>query len=268
MNFASTDALIESVMDFQMNGIIDIPYMLGPRFDTVNMFYSSPEYYTECKYKEMQASRQMHHRRDEEGEGIFASEQIETSPPIGKQAAAVKMSVKTDDFFPYSDCEHCFWTGYFSSRASLKRFERVASSFLLSTRQIESMLDVTSAEEKDSATCEARFHDLEDGLGVLQHHDGVSGTSKQHVAYDYAQRVQQGINSVTPCTLKKLKRLFLGVQASDNHWTDLSFCQLLNETICEVAQVRRVVQQFHMGSRRQKGLSIMLLCFVYVVPCI
>jgi hypothetical protein len=122
MNFASTDALIESVMDFQMNGMIDIPFMLGPRFDRVNMFYSSPEYYTECKYKEMQASRRMHHRRGEDGEGISGAEQGEASARIGKQAEAVKMSVKTDDFFPYSDCEHCFWTGYFTSRASLKRF--------------------------------------------------------------------------------------------------------------------------------------------------
>ena len=32
-------------------------------------------------------------------------------------------------------------------------------------------------------------------MGVLQHHDAVSGTEKQHVADDYAQRVSQGIDS-------------------------------------------------------------------------
>ena len=29
-------------------------------------------------------------------------------------------------------------------------------------------------------------------MGVLQHHDAVSGTSKQHVANDYAKRLYIG----------------------------------------------------------------------------
>jgi hypothetical protein len=32
-------------------------------------------------------------------------------------------------------------------------------------------------------------------MGVAQHHDAVSGTEKQHVADDYAQRLAQGIDS-------------------------------------------------------------------------
>ena len=32
-------------------------------------------------------------------------------------------------------------------------------------------------------------------MGILQHHDAVSGTEKQHVASDYAQRVSTGIDS-------------------------------------------------------------------------
>ncbi len=31
-----------------------------------------------------------------------------------------------------------------------------------------------------------------DAMGVAQHHDAVSGTSKQHVAYDYALRISKG----------------------------------------------------------------------------
>jgi hypothetical protein len=33
-------------------------------------------------------------------------------------------------------------------------------------------------------------------MGVVQHHDGVSGTEKQAVAFDYAQRLSDGINAV------------------------------------------------------------------------
>ena len=38
--------------------------------------------------------------------------------------------VKTDDFFPYVYREHSFWTGYFTSRPSLKYFVKQASNFL------------------------------------------------------------------------------------------------------------------------------------------
>ena len=32
-------------------------------------------------------------------------------------------------------------------------------------------------------------------MGVVQHHDAVSGTEKQHVANDYAQRLSQGADA-------------------------------------------------------------------------
>ena len=33
---------------------------------------------------------------------------------------------------------------------------------------------------------------LREAMGVAQHHDAVSGTEKQHVAYDYAKRLAIG----------------------------------------------------------------------------
>lgn len=190
--------------------------MFGPRFDRVNLFFSSPEYYTKCKFDETQSS---------------AAQSKDESNVEGN----AKLSIKRDDFFPYSDCEHCFWTGYLTSRAGFKRLERVASSFLLAARQIESMLDYTG--NVDPFQCEKPFHELEDASGVAQHHDGVSGTAKQHVTNDYSKRLQRGIDGVSGCAVRKVRRLLLGSNASD-YLKDLSQCQLLNETICEVSQVR------------------------------
>jgi lysosomal alpha-mannosidase len=31
-------------------------------------------------------------------------------------------------------------------------------------------------------------------MGIAQHHDAVSGTEKQEVAFDYAQRLSQGVD--------------------------------------------------------------------------
>lgn len=39
-------------------------------------------------------------------------------------------SLKHDDFFPYADGPHQFWTGYFTSRPSFKRYERLSNNFL------------------------------------------------------------------------------------------------------------------------------------------
>jgi lysosomal alpha-mannosidase len=43
---------------------------------------------------------------------------------------------KTDDFFPYANHLHGYWTGYFTSRAALKRYERHANNILQVTRQL------------------------------------------------------------------------------------------------------------------------------------
>lgn len=51
-----------------------------------------------------------------------------------KHQEGLAWTVKTDDFFPYADGEHAYWTGYFTSRPLLKGFERYTSSWLQVTR--------------------------------------------------------------------------------------------------------------------------------------
>ena len=36
------------------------------------------------------------------------------------EAKEMKWNVKTDDFFPYASDPHAYWTGYFTSRSTLK----------------------------------------------------------------------------------------------------------------------------------------------------
>uniref|UniRef100_A0A674B778 Lysosomal alpha-mannosidase n=1 Tax=Salmo trutta TaxID=8032 RepID=A0A674B778_SALTR len=45
--------------------------------------------------------------------------------------------LKGDDFFPYADSAHDFWTGYFTSRPALKRYERISNSYLQTCNQLE-----------------------------------------------------------------------------------------------------------------------------------
>ena len=210
INFANLDLLISTTLELQRLNHIDISALFGPRYDKVNIFYSSPEYYTECKHTELQ-----------EASKPKIPQNLRNNPVSDLS----DLLVKRDDFMPYSDCDHCFWTGYFTSRASLKRLERVASSFLLASRQINSM-------SIGSSNCEKELRILEDASGIAQHHDGVSGTSKQHVAFDYAKKLQHGINEASSCSMKTIKDYLLGGNHSEA-LEDLEFCQLLNETKCE-----------------------------------
>lgn len=75
---------------------------------------------------------------------------------------------KEDDFFPYASDPNAFWTGYFTSRATLKRFERVGNNWLQACKQ----LDVLAAHE---GTFEWKLSKLKEAMGVMQHHDAVAG---------------------------------------------------------------------------------------------
>ena len=278
VNFANLDALLGTIARLQEEDHDYISSMFGSEYDAINVFYSSPEYYTVCKHNETVQSRiikqEKHTFETTEPSNSSSMElsknqqhQHSQTKPINNNNKTptnnVQWSVKRDDFFPYSDCPHCFWTGYFASRPALKRFERVGSSFLLAIRQIESLhasQDANKMHHKAAATAQLSpnlralsthnskrddedeesffcgqqtMFELEDAIGILQHHDGVSGTSKQHVAYDYAKRLQAGIHAVLPCTIRKLQQILLG--NNNHHILDLEYCQLLNETRCDVS---------------------------------
>ena len=54
---------------------------------------------------------------------------------------------KTDDFFPYASHPHGFWTGYFTSRAALKRYERYSNNVLQVIRQLNGFAQMNQRKE-------------------------------------------------------------------------------------------------------------------------
>lgn len=71
---------------------------------------------------------------------------------------------------------------------------------------------------------------LERAMGVTQHHDAVSGTSKQHVANDYALRLAKGRDAAAPLLSSTLGAL--------SGYADAPFvlCDLHNVTICATTE--------------------------------
>jgi hypothetical protein len=223
-NFQNLDLLIDATRRILGSGEIKVSDFLGDRFDKVAIFYSTPERYTQCKYADLVNSK--------------ASMEDEGVPSKYNPAEWKNSSPKGNDFFPYADCAHCWWTGFYTSRQGLKRMERVGSSFLHAARQIESIAKLILPQKRSprlttSAWNASPLYELEDAMGVVQHHDGVSGTSKQHVAYDYAKRIAAGMNKANLFVTDALSKLLLNKNGTLGN---LSYCSLLNETICSVSQ--------------------------------
>lgn len=94
---------------------------------------------------------------------------------------------KLDDFFPYADRPYRLWTGFFTSRPSLKYNVRQTGNFLQTVRKLAAFAKLNDMSTADS------IGTLERAMGVLQHHDAVSGTEKQHVADDYSKQLWVGV---------------------------------------------------------------------------
>lgn len=140
--------------------------------------------------------------------------------------ANLTWSVKEDDFFPYADGPHMFWTGYFSSRPALKRYERLSYNFLQVCNQLEALAGLAanlgSYGTGDSAP-------LNEAMAVLQHHDAVTGTARQNVADDYARQLAAGWGPCEVLVSNALSQLSYYKQ-------NFSFCRELNISICPVSQ--------------------------------
>ena len=84
-------------------------------------------------------------------------------------------------FFPYSDREKDYWTGYFNSRIFYKGYDRLLESL------------IAAVERKCPSE---NIHSEKRALGLFQHHDGITGTAKSHVVQDYYKTMQKAVTEL------------------------------------------------------------------------
>lgn len=135
--------------------------------------------------------------------------------------------LKKDDFFPYASQNHTYWTGYFTSRPAIKRYERIGNNFLQVCKQLYALADLGSDDNEE-------LSDLREIMGILQHHDAVAGTEKQHVADDYARQLQRAIDECENLANTALNKLI----NSNSNTTEATFktCLLANISQCSVTE--------------------------------
>ena len=106
------------------------------------------------------------------------------------------------DFFPYADNAHCYWTGYFTSRANLKGLIKQLGLYINITNRL--LFEIFMENDKNKIKNNKKIIEktieciylARGNLGVLQHHDAVTGTSKEKTNKDYENMAINGVEKL------------------------------------------------------------------------
>ncbi|CAH2101690.1 unnamed protein product [Euphydryas editha] len=120
----------------------------------INIFYSTPSCYLKSVY--------LYGRRDK------------------------ALYTEKADHLPYGSDVNTYWTGFYTSRPSLKYLSKRAHAFLQVVKQLSVLSRMGDSYE---------LHLLRHAVGLVLHHDAITGTSQQRVANDFIRILSEAIEA-------------------------------------------------------------------------
>ncbi|CAH9111087.1 unnamed protein product [Cuscuta europaea] len=135
------------------------------------------------------------------------------------------------DFFTYADRQQDYWSGYYVSRPFFKAVDRVLEQTLRGAEMMMAFL----LGHCQKPQCERlptgfsyKLAAARRNLALFQHHDGVTGTAKDHVVNDYGVRMHIALQDLQ-IFMSKAVEVLLGIRHEKNEQNPSQF---------EPAQVR------------------------------
>ncbi|KAH1015266.1 alpha-mannosidase 2 isoform X1 [Dendroctonus ponderosae] len=117
---------------------------------------------------------------------------------VQKEKELTKFPVLSGDFFTYADRDDHYWSGYYTSRPFYKRMDRVLLSYIRAAETIEALTYHSgkrmSWDNKEATGLGHFLVSSRQELSLFQHHDGITGTAKDHVMVDYGKRMLLAIH--------------------------------------------------------------------------
>ncbi|CAM8903473.1 unnamed protein product [Rhodiola kirilowii] len=115
------------------------------------------------------------------------------------------------DFFTYADRQKDYWSGYYVSRPFFKAVDRVLEQTLRATEILLALLFGNCQRtqcEKLPISFSYKLTAARRNLALFQHHDGVTGTAKDHVVRDYGTRMHTSLQDLQIFMSKAIEVLF------------------------------------------------------------
>ena len=110
------------------------------------------------------------------------------------------------DFFNYQSAAHAWWTGYFTSRPDLKSYVRSRERYLRSAELLY-VFATNLGLSFDAQQAMANITKLRRAVDVGQHHDGITGTERDHVYLQYMAQMAEGTRRVSDLMSQVVPRM-------------------------------------------------------------
>ncbi|XP_019161620.1 PREDICTED: alpha-mannosidase 2 [Ipomoea nil] len=160
------------------------------------------------------------------------------------------------DFFTYADRQQDYWSGYYVSRPFFKAVDRVLEQNLRSAEMMMAFLlgyCHRAQCEKLPTGFSYKLTAARRNLALFQHHDGVTGTARDHVVKDYGMRMHMALQDLQ-IFMSKAIEVLLGIRHEKNDQNPSQF---------EPAQVRSKydAQPVHKAIAAHEGTVQTLVIF-------
>uniref|UniRef100_A0A8B9QB19 mannosyl-oligosaccharide 1,3-1,6-alpha-mannosidase n=1 Tax=Apteryx owenii TaxID=8824 RepID=A0A8B9QB19_APTOW len=150
---------------------------------------------------------------------------------LGEKSSNSFFPVLSGDFFTYADRDHHYWSGYFTSRPFYKRLDRVLESYLRAAEIFYSLALVQSSKSDKMSIFPSVDHyklltEARRNLGLFQHHDAITGTSKDWVVVDYGTRLFHSLMNLKKVIIDSAHILILKDKDTYNYDASTPFLKM------------------------------------------
>ncbi|KIH59708.1 glycosyl hydrolase family 38 protein [Ancylostoma duodenale] len=125
------------------------------------------------------------------------------------------LPVFSGDFFTYADRDDHYWSGYFTSRPFYKQMDRVLQHQLRAAEIAFSLKAMKGESPTDEVF--AKLVLARRALSLFQHHDGITGTAKDHVVVDYGNKMLAALEATEKVLSETLSDLISAEVGSTNN---------------------------------------------------